>query len=106
MPNRERLAELGVDPRDAWSVIETSLGGKQVATVLSGRERHDIRVRATRDAARDELAVKQLPVPCRFSHTQQFVTLSDIANVRIAEGPATIKSENGLLRNYVRLNVR
>ena len=27
-------------------------------------------------------------------------------DVRIAEGPATIKSENGLLRNYVYLNVR
>jgi Cu(I)/Ag(I) efflux system membrane protein CusA/SilA len=26
--------------------------------------------------------------------------------VRITQGPATIKSENGLLRNYVRLNVR
>ena len=29
-----------------------------------------------------------------------------MASVNIAEGPATIKSENGLLRNYVRLNVR
>jgi Cu(I)/Ag(I) efflux system membrane protein CusA/SilA len=34
------------------------------------------------------------------------VPLSEVADVRIAEGPATIKSENGLLRNYVRLNVR
>jgi Cu(I)/Ag(I) efflux system membrane protein CusA/SilA len=29
-----------------------------------------------------------------------------VADVRVTEGPATIKSENGLLRNYVRLNVR
>jgi Cu(I)/Ag(I) efflux system membrane protein CusA/SilA len=34
------------------------------------------------------------------------VPLEDVATVRIVEGPATIKSENGLLRNYVRLNVR
>ena len=110
IPNRERLAESGVDPRDLWTVIETALGGKQVATVVSGRERHDVRVRATRDAARDELAVKQLPVPCRWSveHASRVrhITLGDIADVRISEGPATIKSENGLLRNYVRLNVR
>lgn len=107
VPNRERLAELGVDPRDVWHVIETSLGGKQVATVLSGRGRHDVRVRATRDAARDELAVKQLPVPRRLEgRADSFATLGDVADVRIAEGPATIKSENGLLRNYVRLNVR
>ena len=106
VPNRERLAELGVDPRDVWHVIETALGGKQVATVVSGRERHDVRVRVVRDATRDEHAVRLLPVPCRFSRQNSFVTLADVADVRIAEGPATIKSENGLLRNYVRLNVR
>ena len=138
VPNRKRLAELGVDPRDVWHVIETALGGKQVATVVSGRERHDVRVRVVRDATRDEHAVRLLPVPCRWktarpwegeapaepvrssvhdqdhsrlgsagaSPSRTFVTLGDVADVRIAEGPATIKSENGLLRNYVRLNVR
>jgi Cu(I)/Ag(I) efflux system membrane protein CusA/SilA len=34
------------------------------------------------------------------------VPLSDIAVARLVEGPATIKGENGLHRNYVRLNVR
>ena len=34
------------------------------------------------------------------------IPLSEIADVHITQGPATIKSENGLLRNYVRLNVR
>jgi Cu(I)/Ag(I) efflux system membrane protein CusA/SilA len=32
--------------------------------------------------------------------------LEDLADIRTAEGPATVKSENGFLRNYVRLNVR
>ena len=34
------------------------------------------------------------------------VPLAEVADVRVVEGPATIKGENGLLRNYVRLNVR
>jgi Cu(I)/Ag(I) efflux system membrane protein CusA/SilA len=34
------------------------------------------------------------------------IPLGEIANVRVVEGPAIIKSENGLLRNYVQLNVR
>jgi Cu(I)/Ag(I) efflux system membrane protein CusA/SilA len=130
VPNRERLAEQGIDPRDLWSVMETALGGQQVATVISGRERHDVRVRALRDTVRDELAVRQIPVPCRWdvahatrvrqklqpstdaetesTHASRvrYVALGDVADVRVTEGPATIKSENGLLRNYVRLNVR
>jgi Cu/Ag efflux pump CusA len=132
VPNRERMAELAVDPRDLWAVMETALGGKPVVTVISGRERHDVRVRVVRDAVRDELAVRQLPVPRRWVSNGggsllqaakveeipdaergdqkktpvPFVTLADVADVRVTEGPATIKSENGLLRNYVRLNVR
>ena len=34
------------------------------------------------------------------------VPLAEVADVQVVEGPATIKSENGLLRNYVRVNVR
>ncbi|HET6879400.1 MAG TPA: efflux RND transporter permease subunit [Pirellulales bacterium] len=34
------------------------------------------------------------------------IPLGEVADVRITQGPASIKSENGLLRNYVRLNVR
>lgn len=34
------------------------------------------------------------------------VPLSEVADVRVAEGPSMIKSENGMLRNYVQLNVR
>ena len=34
------------------------------------------------------------------------VPLAEVADVRVVEGPAMIKSENGLLRDYVQLNVR
>jgi Cu(I)/Ag(I) efflux system membrane protein CusA/SilA len=34
------------------------------------------------------------------------IPLSQIADVQIVEGPSMIKSENGLLRSYVQLNVR
>ena len=46
--------------------------------------------------------------PCGRKPTAgpRLVPLAEVADVRVVEGPATIKSENGLLRNYVRLNVR
>ena len=34
------------------------------------------------------------------------IPLSALAEIRIVEGPAMIKSENGRLLNYVTLNVR
>src|SRR5205814_4769566 len=37
---------------------------------------------------------------------KRFIPLTAVASVRITEGPAVIKSENGQLLNYVTLNVR
>ena len=41
----------------------------------------------------------------RTAPTPRQIPLAEVAKVEVVEGPATIKSENGLLRNYVRMNV-
>ena len=51
------------------------------------------------------------PVSAAGGATAEFaaplqVPLSEVADVRVVEGPSMIKSENGMLRNYVQLNVR
>ena len=104
-PDRERAARLGVRMEDINELIEVALGGKVVTQTLEGRERHAVRIRYSAEWRADEESVRSLPVPV-FAAPGRYVRLADVADVRIAEGPATIKSENGLLRNYVRLNVR
>lgn len=44
--------------------------------------------------------------PGHASRGRRLIPLSAVADVRIVEGPAMIKSENGRLLNYVTLNVR
>jgi Cu(I)/Ag(I) efflux system membrane protein CusA/SilA len=44
--------------------------------------------------------------PDHFNRGQPLIPLGSLADVRIVEGPAMIKSENGRLLNYVTLNVR
>src|SRR5262249_51913033 len=100
--NRDRALRHGVSAADVNDLVETALGGKVVAQTVEGRERHPVRVRYGRSWREDEEVVRGLLVPAPGGP----VTLSEVADVRIVEGPATIKSENGLLRNYVRLNVR
>jgi Cu(I)/Ag(I) efflux system membrane protein CusA/SilA len=104
MINREKAALHGVSADDINDLVGTALGGKVVTMTIEGRERHPVRVRYARAWREDEEAVKNLPVT--LAGSGQVVPLSEVADVRITEGPATIKSENGLLRNYVRLNVR
>ncbi len=104
-PDRDRAARLGVSVADINDVIAVALGGKVATQTLEGRERHAVRIRYTSEWRADEESAGNLPVPV-LGTPGGYVRLADVADVRIAEGPAIIKSENGLLRNYVRLNVR
>lgn len=113
--DRRRAALAGVSVADVNEVIEIALAGRVATSTVEGRERHDVRVRYARQFRDDPEAIGRLMVPVRGpageganrqSSTGRFVPLAEVADVRIVEGPASIKSENGLLRNYVRLNVR
>lgn len=123
--DRDRAARYGVKVGDVQDVIETALGGKAITMTVEGRERFPVRVRYNRESRGDEEDVKNLLVSAagggmnaggmpgskplaalqEAGKTLQ-VPLAMVADVRIVEGPAMIKSENGMLRNYVQLNVR
>ncbi|MBI1900498.1 MAG: efflux RND transporter permease subunit [Planctomycetia bacterium] len=128
--DRDKAARYGINVGDVQDVVETALGGKMITMTVEGRERFPVRVRYARAFREDEESVKNLLVSASGSMaggekvsaasvvpqdrsalkpTSNGVTqipLSQIADVRIVEGPSMIKSENGLLRSYVQLNVR
>jgi Cu(I)/Ag(I) efflux system membrane protein CusA/SilA len=125
---RDRAARYGVNVADIQDIIEVALGGKPITTTVEGRERYPVRLRYARDYRVDEESIKRLlvssegaasqspvaagmgkttPAPAASSGPQlPGIYLSDVATVRVVEGPVMIKSENGLLRSYVQLNVR
>jgi Cu(I)/Ag(I) efflux system membrane protein CusA/SilA len=132
--DRERAARYGVNIGDVQDVIEIALGGKPITQTVEGRERYPVRLRYARDFRMDELSIRHILIapeagggsaggmgggaptgmgaaptaaPSKGSASQRpAIYLTDVANVRVVEGPVMIKSENGLLRSYVQLNVR
>ncbi len=120
--DRERAARLGVEASEVNELIETALAGKLVSTTVEGRERHPVVIRYARARREDEDSVRNLLVTAygvshgpgssastraqRPPKASRQIPLSEVAEVRVVEGPATIKGENGLLRNYVRLSAR
>jgi Cu(I)/Ag(I) efflux system membrane protein CusA/SilA len=127
--DREKAARYGVRVGDVQDTIEVALGGKVITQTVEGRDRFPVRIRYARDFREDEQAVKRLLVsrgivgsssgmsnasevhqaaPSHAAETAAAlqVPLAEVADVRVVEGPAVIKSENGRLRNYVTLNVR
>jgi Cu(I)/Ag(I) efflux system membrane protein CusA/SilA len=106
--NRDKAAHHGVSAGDVNDLVETALGGKVVTMTVEGRARHPVRVRFARDWRQDEETLRRLPVPIQRgkSPAPRHLPLEEVADVRMSEGPAAIKSENGLLRNYVRIEVQ
>ena len=108
-PDRELAARHGVSIAAINTTVETALGGAVVSTVRHGRDRDPIRVRYGRDWRGDEDAIRNVLIPSLLKDRDgktRLVSLSEVAEVKVVEGPASIKGENSLLRNYVRLNVR
>lgn len=111
--DRDKAAKIGVSLGEINEVIETALGGTIATHTLEGRERHAVRVIFPGHWREDEEAVQRLPLRVHAKGateadalTPSTIPLAEVADIRITQGPASIKSENGLLRNYVRLNVR
>ena len=126
--DRQRAARYGVNVGDVQDVIEVALGGKPITMTVEGRERYPVRLRYARAFREDEEAIKNLLVsaatgpmaaepsggmaaPAATGRTNgesraAQIPLAMVADVKIVEGPAMIKSENGMLRSYVQLNVR
>jgi Cu(I)/Ag(I) efflux system membrane protein CusA/SilA len=72
----------------------------------SDRPSADRRADMTGPASSTEEAHEAAPWHTADGRTALQIPLAQVADVRIVEGPAMIKSENGRLRNYVTLNVR
>lgn len=108
--DRQKAARYGTNVGDIQDVVEVALGGKAITSTVEGRERFPVRIRYARAFREDEEQVKNLLVSGEGAATGAAgptqVPLSMVADIRIVEGPAMIKSENGMLRSYVQLNVR
>ncbi len=115
IPDPQRAAAHGVALSDLQATIEHALSGRVIGDFSGDRGRIPVRLRIAPSAVEeDEETLRRLPVPCyrvgKFPHdldaSRRTVSLDAVAEILVTEGPATIKSENGWLRNYVRLNVR
>ncbi|MFZ0863175.1 MAG: CusA/CzcA family heavy metal efflux RND transporter [Candidatus Sulfotelmatobacter sp.] len=101
--NREAAARYGINVGEVQDVIETAIGGKNLTTVIDGRQRLPVRVRYARDFREDPDTLSRVLVTA--SNGAQ-IPLGEVADIRLVMGPTMISSENGLLRGTVLMNVQ
>jgi Cu(I)/Ag(I) efflux system membrane protein CusA/SilA len=103
-PDRDALARYGLMVGDVQDVVATALGGDAVTTTVEGRERYTVNVRYPRDLRSNPQAIaNDVLVPMPKGGT---VPLAEVATVKLARGPTTIRTENGQLAAYIFVDIR
>jgi Cu(I)/Ag(I) efflux system membrane protein CusA/SilA len=100
--DRTALARYGLSVEDVQNTLATAVGGENVSTTIEGRERYPINVRYKRDFRSDLAALGNVPIS--VSGDKQ-IPLSELATLRMLNGPAMIRNEDGLLTGYVFVDV-
>jgi len=96
--DRKALASNGLSIDDAQNALSTAVGGENISTTIEGRERYPINVRYKRDFRSDIEALGRVLVT---ANGEKQIPLSELATIRMLNGPAMIRNEDGLLTGYV-----
>ncbi len=101
--DRNRAARFGLNIMDIQDTVETAIGGMNVTETIEGRERYPVSLRYPADL-RDSLErLRNLPIPTMSGVP---IPLADVADVRIADGPDMIRSENARLSGWIYVDFR
>ena len=101
--NKDEIGRYGLSVDDVNMVIESALGGMNLTTTIEGRQRFTVNARLAQDYRSNIDDIKRTLIETKSYGP---IPLSSIADVRIADGPPMIQSENSLLRGTVLFNVR
>ena len=101
--NRDAAARFGMNIADVQSVITSAVGGDNVGETVEGLQRFPINLRYPREV-RDSLEkLRVLPI---VTEKGARLVLSDVADIRITDGPPMLRSENARLSGWVYVDIR
>ena len=101
--NRDAAARFGMNIADVQSVITSAVGGDNIGETVEGLQRFPINLRYPREI-RDSLEkLRVLPI---VTERGARLVLSDVADIRITDGPPMLRSENARLSGWVYVDIR
>ncbi|MBI5443193.1 MAG: efflux RND transporter permease subunit, partial [Deltaproteobacteria bacterium] len=121
-PKRDQIARYGLTIAQVQDVIMSAIGGENVSTTVEGRERYPVNVRYPRELREDvaELGRVLVSVPRAGAAASSSggmgggasggggsaqVPLAQLADIKLVQGPAMLRDENGFLSGYVYVDI-
>ena len=100
--NRDAIARYGINAEQILDTVQ-AMGGKIVGQVLEGQKRYFMQVRFTPEDREDLHRIENIRIS---GQRGELIPLSQLADIRVEEGPAQISRENIHRRLSVEANVR
>jgi len=100
--DRIKAARYGLNINEIQQVIATAIGGANVTQTVEGLERYPVNVRYQQDFRNSPNQIKRLPI---ITKSGLHITLGDVSNIVIEDGPPSIKSENARLNGWVYIDI-
>jgi Cu(I)/Ag(I) efflux system membrane protein CusA/SilA len=101
--NRHAAARYGLSIMDVQSVVSAAIGGENVGETIEGRSRFPINVRYPREARDSIEKLRMLPI---VTERGAQVPLSALAQLKVADGPPMLRSENARLSGWIYVDIR
>ena len=101
--DRTAAARFGVNVSDIQKMIEAAVGGRPVSKFYEGERRFDIVVRYSSEFRSSVDAVKRMTV---VTPSGARAAMSQLAEIRLVDGPTIIQREDGRRQISVRTNIR
>ncbi len=99
---REEAARYDMNVAQVQDIVRSAIGGANVGESVEGLERYPVNLRFPRDIRDSVVHLQQLPV---VTATGAHVPLADLADIRIVDGPAMIRSENARLNGWIYVDI-
>jgi len=101
--NRQQLARYGLNVSDVRDAIETAVGGRYVSDMIEGQRRFGIVLRFPEHFRQDPANLREILLQAPGGER---VSLGQVADVALRQGPELITRENSQRRIVVQTNVR
>ena len=102
-PRRLEAARVGISIENINEIVSVAIGGINITQTVEGLERYPVNLRFPRENRDDVYKLKQLPL---ITKTGAQIPLSQIAEVKVVDGPPMLKSENGRLNGWTYIDLR
>ena len=99
---REKAARYGLNIADVQQVVATAIGGMNVTKTVEGLERYPVNIRYPQDYRSSPEQFSLLPI---VTPQGQRISLADVADVFIEDGPPGIKSENARTNGWTFIDI-